>query len=290
MKNRNSETQAGIFVLLGAALIGGMVIYFSNLQEQFTPRYNLTVMFPNASGLVKGSLVYMAGAKIGRVTEPPKIIQDAKGVRVAVEVFIDEDIKIRKGSKWTIGSAGLLGDRFVEVKPNPRSNAPPLQDGQVIKGARTPDIQDIAEKVEPLITQARAVAANLNEITAKINNSLLTQENSDEITNILIGADDMLRKVNETMDAGKFQLMLADVRNILKNVDFLFAKSAGGSGPLYEIMADKETGDNMAAFIANLRKHGILFYSDSYEPGDGTGKNEKQVEASAVRTPHQLRE
>lgn len=290
MNNRTTETKAGIFVILGVALIGGMVIYFSNLQEQFTPRYNLTVMFPNASGLVKGSLVYMAGAKIGRVTEQPEIIQDAKGVRVAVKVYIDDNIKIRKGSKWTIGSAGLLGDRFVDVKPTANLKAPPLVDGQVIKGAHTPDIQDIAAKVEPLIEQARKVAANLGDITGKINNSLLTEQNSEEITNILIGADEMLTQINATMEAGKFEYMLADVRNILKNVDYLFGKAGSGVGPLYEIMADRETGDNLAAFIANLRTHGILFYSDSYEPGDGTGKNEKKVEASAVKSPHQLRE
>jgi len=292
MSNRSTETKAGIFVILGAALIGGMVIYFSQLREQFTPRYDLTVMFPNASGLVEGSLVYMAGAKVGRVDEPPRIIQNAKGVRVAVEVSINKEIQIRRDAKWTIGSSGLLGDRYVEVKPVPGSKSDVLENGMTVVGAKPPDIQELAEKLEPLIVQARSVAGNLQEITAKINNRLLTEQNSEEITQILIGAEDLLRNLNHVMEEGKFDVMAADLRSTLSNVEKLFDKAGSGVGPLYEILADKETGDNLAAFIANLRTHGVLFYSDTYKPGDGTGKNasDKEVEASAVKTPHQLRQ
>ncbi|MEM1060333.1 MAG: MlaD family protein [Verrucomicrobiota bacterium] len=291
MSNRGNEFKAGIFVLLGAVLIGGMVIYFSQLREQFTPRYSLKVMFPNASGLIEGSLVYMAGVKVGRVDGPPKVIQDDMGVRVEVPVAIDENVKIRSDAKWTIGASGLLGDRYVEVKPVTGSNRPPLKSGMTVKGDKPPDIQEIAEKLEPLIEQARSVAGNLQQITAKINDRLLTEENSEEITEILIGAEDLLRNLNTVMEEGKFEVMAADLRSTLGNVEKLFDKAGSGVGPLYEIMADKETGDNLAAFIANLRTHGILFYSDTYKPGDDTGKNapKKEVEASAVKTPQELR-
>ncbi|NDF17294.1 MAG: hypothetical protein EB079_04945, partial [Verrucomicrobia bacterium] len=35
-----------------------------------------------------------------------------------------------------------------------------------------------------------------------------------------------------------------------------------GKGPLYTLMKDEKMASDMKALMANLRRHGVLFYSD----------------------------
>src|ERR1039458_8272253 len=111
----NLETKVGIFLMLGIGLICTLIIIFGEMPDLFKPAYSLTVKFPNASGLLKGSDVYLSGALIGKVTTNPQPIPDTQ--KVEVKLKINKNVAIRTDAQYVIGSAGLLGDKFVEVRP-----------------------------------------------------------------------------------------------------------------------------------------------------------------------------
>ena len=113
--NSNTETTVGIFLLMGIGVICTLIIFFGEVKDIFKPTYSLTVSFPNASGLLKGSDVFLSGAHIGKVTTDPVPIPDTE--KVEVNLKIDSRVHIRHDAKFVIGSSGLLGDLFVDVKP-----------------------------------------------------------------------------------------------------------------------------------------------------------------------------
>src|SRR5438046_10239231 len=83
---RGLEFKVGIFVFAGLAILAALVVQFGRLGEGFKTYYGLTIHFSDASGLLKGSDVLLGGAKIGRVSGPPRLV--ATGGRVAVPVRI----------------------------------------------------------------------------------------------------------------------------------------------------------------------------------------------------------
>src|ERR1700735_1119909 len=113
--NNNIETTVGIFLLFGIGIICTLILFFGEVKDVFKPTYSLTVTFPNASGLLKGSDVFLSGAHIGKVTTDPVPIPDTENVEVNLK--IDSKVQIRDDAKFVIGSSGLLGDLFVDVKP-----------------------------------------------------------------------------------------------------------------------------------------------------------------------------
>ena len=130
--NISTQMRAGFFMILGLLCIGSLVIYFGRFGESVKKYYTLTVEYRNASGLLKGADVMLAGAKIGEVASPPIVLPSMRGV--AVPLKIDESIQIPQGSIFSIGNSGLLGDHFVTVTmkdsdPDPKAIAP----GSVIK-------------------------------------------------------------------------------------------------------------------------------------------------------------
>ena len=114
---RGLEFKVGVFVFAGLVMLGALVVQFGRLGEGLKTYYALTIRFSDASGLLKGSDVLLAGARIGKVSGGPRLVREGNGVAVPLKIY--DYVKIPEGSKFTVGSSGLLGDRFVSVTMPP---------------------------------------------------------------------------------------------------------------------------------------------------------------------------
>ncbi len=116
------ELKAGVFVLLGLVFIAVMAFKFGRLgQGLFQQYYPLMVTFPSADGLIKNSDVQLAGARVGYVADKPLISPGGAGVTLELKVM--SSVKIPRETTFEVESSGLLGDRFVDIKPNAQFDA-----------------------------------------------------------------------------------------------------------------------------------------------------------------------
>jgi ABC-type transporter Mla subunit MlaD len=132
-KERASQLRVGIFMALGLLAIGLMVVYFGRFGDSIHGNYTIRVEYPNASGIYKGASVLLAGAKIGSVENSPVILPDMEGVYVNLKIY--EEVKIPSAAEFTIGSSGLLGDRFVQIVLGPDAkSSPPIEPAPSSRG------------------------------------------------------------------------------------------------------------------------------------------------------------
>ena len=255
---QNLETKVGLFLMFGIGIICTLIIFFGEVQGLFKPTYNLTVQFPNASGLLKGSDVYLSGALIGKVTSDPHPIPDTQKVEVTLK--IDKKVGIREDANYVIGSSGLLGDRFVEVKPveypagtRDDQKKPYVKDGAIIEGAKTASIDDLTNSAQPLIEKANHIAAQLDDMITRLNTDVLSGTSTDDL-----------------------KATITNLRDMVKNGDDLLSQAKNGQGALGRLINDKKVGDNLAAFIANLKKNGPVFYKDESAKTDDKDKDGKK--------------
>src|SRR5437870_13303623 len=103
---RGLEFKVGAFVFVGLAMLGALVVQFGRLGEGFKTYYALTVRFSDASGLLKGSDVLLAGARIGKVSGGPRMVREGQGADVPLKIYAY--IKSTEGRKFTAGSSGLV--------------------------------------------------------------------------------------------------------------------------------------------------------------------------------------
>jgi len=255
----NLETKVGIFLLLGIGLICTLIILFGEMPDMLKPTYTLTVKFPNASGLLKGSDVYLSGALIGKVTTDPHPIPDTQ--KVEVNLKIDKNEGIREDATYVIGSSGLLGDKFIEVRPKEYKEGEPkadfVKDGEVIEGTQATDINAIMNSAEPLIDKANDIADQLDEMIRKLNLDVFSGTSTDDLK-------ETIAKLRKMVDNGD---------TMITNANDLLSQAKTGKGALGRLVNDKQVGDNLAVFIANLRAHGPIFYHDDTADKD-KDKNE----------------
>src|SRR5271168_1023581 len=258
----NLETKVGIFLLLGIGLICTLIIIFGEVPDLFKPTYTVTVRFSDASGLLKGSDVYLAGAVIGKVTTDPLYIPDSQSVEVRLK--IDKSVGIREGSTYEIGSSGLLGDRFVVVKPvaYPKGTLdsekkPFIEDGAEIDGTTEVGLEDVMQSSKPLIDKANDIADQLDEMIRKLNLDVFSGTSTDDLK-------ETIAKLRHMVDNGD---------SMMTNANDLLAQAKTGKGAIGRLLYDKQVGDNLAAFIANLKAHGPIFYHDDTAGKDKSSSN-----------------
>ena len=108
------ELKIGIFLAVAISVLAAFIFVVGDLSVLFKkPGYLLYVSYDSAAGLEKRALVRMAGVKIGYV----KDIR-LKQSKAEVLLSIDSGINVPRGSKATLASLGLLGEKHIEIMPS----------------------------------------------------------------------------------------------------------------------------------------------------------------------------
>lgn len=190
MSERGLELRVGIFVAAGLAVIAVMAVQFGRLGQGLQDFYDVTVELPDAGGILKGSDVLLSGARIGSVTQKPVLGDNIQTVRVVLS--IREDVRLPRGTRFTVGSSGLLGDRFVQTSLpagfdaaafNPEDPAQRLQAGDVVAGQQQGGgISGLAAKGEEAVGDLREGLAKIQELTERLNTELLSPQNLENLS------------------------------------------------------------------------------------------------------------
>ena len=280
---RGLEFKVGVFVFIGCAALAALVVKFGRLGEGVKTYYPLTVRFMDASGLLKGSDVLLGGAKIGRVSGGPRLVANGPGVAVPLRIY--DYVKIPQGSKFSIGSSGLLGDRFVIVTPPSGQPSVYIAKNAFIDGTRETGIDDLTREGGALVGDLRVTVRKLNEETLSpenMQNLKASMEHLSQATSALAESSKKLDSVIEEADstmasaksaAIKLQSAIEEMRKVLRS-------AAQGKGLIATLLNNQELANDLRALISNLRAHGVLFYRDTA----GTGQTRP---AEQPRSPRQ---
>ncbi len=299
-REKGLEFKVGLFVFVGLAILGALVVQFGRMNERFRTYYPLTVQFPNASGLLNGSDVLLAGAKIGRVAAGPKLRPGSEGVFVPLSIF--DFVKIPVGSKFTVGSSGLLGDRFVDVQPPQGKPTNFLREGAQVAGMRETGIDDLTREGGFLVSDLRATVKNVDGAFTRLNEQALSQANMESIKSTLEKMNQtsatlaeaskkiegVLEKADATMASSKkaaddVQLVIADARKTVAATTELVSTAKNGNGMLAALLSDRALADDLRALVSNMRDHGVLFYRDSAGKAEARAARAQQEEAERAR-------
>ncbi|NLI76380.1 MAG: MCE family protein [Candidatus Riflebacteria bacterium] len=202
----NSTLKVGMLTLAATALLVYMIFIIGDLRltEQ---GYRFAVTFYTVNSLTVGSSVSMAGVKIGKV-ERIEINDD----QVFVYVYIrDQRHKIRRRSTFTIGTAGLMGEKFVEIIPTRDQNSPYVFDKAVVEGTDPTRMEELFDQGNELLKKLQGLAASAKDIVGDPELKASTKA-------IFKNAETASEKVKEMLESvrNKTDSIVANLDDILK--------------------------------------------------------------------------
>ncbi len=239
------EAKVGLFTLIGLGLLV-VVISFLGIFSFTSNGYNLNVEFEQIKGLKPDNVVRYAGVDIGQVQD----ISFKEG-KVNVRLQINKKYQIPQGSIFTIGSDGLLGEKFVDVIPSKTKNPDYLVADSKVKGVSAKGIDEFLESSSNVLGKMESMADSINNIIGdkQVQDSL--KQTINNTARITANLDKLTLTMNDILNTNQGQInemisQLNSMAHSLNNSAAQVEKIAVGAE------AQGATGENIARLFSNI--------------------------------------
>lgn len=226
------EVKVGTWVVLGLVLLICFIFAIGDLSTAFQPGYTLRVIFDSANGITDGSPVQYAGVERGKVQSVDIIYpKDGGTPKVQIAARLPTTVKVRADDEASISTFGLLGEKYLEIRPGSGAGAILGPDGQLV-GQPPVSTERIMERSNEVLSEFKQALEGLNRFVANPEAGIYFSE-----------------ALQEARNAAREWKALAERLNLA----MLHAES--GQGSLGKIVYSDELYLQMAGMIDDLRAH-----------------------------------
>lgn len=201
-RDRKTELLVGLFLFIGLILLSLLILQFGSVRELFKNTYMLSVEFPDGTGIKEATPVMLGGSRVGKVKEKPKLNDTFTGVIIPLELY--EGTKIPADSKIGIGTSGLLGDSYIEIKTTGKATTEYIQPNTHLKGETSAGLaglqnsaEKIANKVDVAIEDIRLAVADLRVSLKRINDGALSEKGMTDVRESFAKLNNIVTRLDE---------------------------------------------------------------------------------------------
>lgn len=245
--DRRLSLAVGAFVLASLVGLAIAVLSLTNEKGFWTPQYRLFAYYNDAQGLISGAPVWLAGKDVGiveSVTFSP-LGGDRPSVQVTLQLNRDVQDRIRADSVASIGTIGLLGDKYIEIRMGTLEAQPLTPDSEI----RTVDPVNLTDVVE----RGALAIDNLSELAVNINR--VVKDFGDEMggTNLAsaLGAISGIVQEVETGDGLLHNLIYEPGGKEIQEIDASLARINAASQRLNQILVKIDEGQGTLGLLVN---------------------------------------
>lgn len=141
MKKIDIELAVGFFVLIGIISLGYLSIKLGEIEIIGKDRYTVYAEFENAGGVKPGSVVEMAGVKIGEV----KSVRLSEDYTALVEMTIYKNFILQEDAIASVKTKGLIGEKYLQITPG-GSEKIISDSGKIRETESAIDIEELLQK------------------------------------------------------------------------------------------------------------------------------------------------
>lgn len=277
----STEAKVGAVTLTAFILLAYMIMHLGGFT--FGDKgYGVSAVFSQVNGLKEGNAVRYAGVDIGKVQHVNVV---SKGIEV--RMLINPGVKIPAGSKFTISSDGLLGEKFIDIIPPEEFKSYLTQDGTAkVRGEDPQGFDQLMAKADVVMERLDKLLKSFNEVFSDETFKMALKDtvlNAKEMTEQLKQFSAVLARMalhNEgdiNSMVHNLQLMSESLKSVAARVDGLVANIDNNgqtakdlkeaienlkttsvrvekmAASLEEVVTDPETNKNIRETLRNAR-------------------------------------
>jgi phospholipid/cholesterol/gamma-HCH transport system substrate-binding protein len=245
--------RVGLVVLIALLFLVFAVLMVGKRRHLFTAKLPYHTQFDSAAGLVSGNPVRLNGVTVGNVLEV-NLSPDPADQRVDVRYEVDRRVapRLRVGTRASIKTIGLLGDKYVELAGGTAQEPVVPPEGE-IKPAPGAGLEKLLEGSGDLLTDLGAIARSLKNILGR------TEKGEGFLGQL-------------TTDSEMGGNLGSNLNGTLSSLNAVLAKINRGEGLAGKLLADEKYGDevgrSLQAAVQSLRN---VFGSIEEGMAKGTG-------------------
>lgn len=232
---------------LGAMVLAGLIFLVMTLyiigknQNIFGSSITVVAVVEHVNGLVPGNEVRFQGMSVGTV-KSVEMINDST-IHVTIYVLNSMRPYIRKNALTTINTDGLMGNKIIQIVPQP-GEALPIEEGDTLYAQAGVDPDEIFKALGVTSAQIAKISENLYEITERIKNS--------EGVWRLLGDTTIGEELNLTLSA--FKAAGNQATTLGKTANEMLHAWENGSGIIHRLFTDSTMSDSFLNTIQDAEK------------------------------------
>lgn len=260
-----SELKIGIMAVVAVVIAGTLMLALGSQGGFWWQRYALKVTFPNASGVLEGSPVRVAGVPVGAVTGVRFVGSE---VEVDLEIRTDMQERVRTTSLATIGAVSLLGEGAIDITAS-MTGEPIPENGFIPSGETAAQLADITTQASKGITELTTLLQDVRAGKSTVGKLITDEQLYADLRQFTAAARDVTNGL--TRGKGTLGQLLNNpesarqLESSLKNLTAITDKINAGQGSIGQLMNDPSLATNLSALTANFES-----LTDKLNRGEGS--------------------
>ncbi|MEL7061911.1 MAG: MlaD family protein, partial [Acidobacteriota bacterium] len=271
----SQAVKVGLFVTLCLLVLGGLILQIEDFNLFGGEEREVFVLFDSVAGLNDKAPVRIAGVRVGQVDGVT-----LKGRQARVRLALDPDVDLPTGTTATIASAGILGDKYVELLPGPLGGSALPADAEIL-GETPVTFDEALERFDALGQSLQSLTGDVSregDMGQTVRRLLDNLERTSEDIRLLVasnraqvdGTIDNLQSTSETL-ASQLPVLAHQMRELVERIDSLVADNREDVDEsldnIRSLSQDVKTSvDNLNAITSQIRSGegtvGKLLYND----------------------------
>ncbi len=290
-----AKLKVGLFVTFALAVLFLTVFFAGGIEELFKPKVHIKAQIKDVRGLRKGSPVWFSGIEIGSVKEIK--LHPESGTYVTMSITKEAIKFVKKDSKASVLTMGLLGDKYVEISSG-SPDAETVKPGDIIKGSTQPEIQDIVNassvslaKITDFVVKLESLLDKFEKTEGTVGKFLTDPSIYNNLKETTATLAEVVRDINDS--EGSFKMFVEDpslynrMVQATTSLEEFSVKLNQGSGTIAKLVGDTEIYDNLNRASKQLSL--IIERIDSGEGLAGSLISDRELEIEVKDTLVELK-
>lgn len=238
---RWAKLRVGIVITAALAVLFMAILFAGDIEKLFSPRTSVSAAFRDVKGLRAGAPVWFSGVQVGSVRSLGFTGQEEIIATLSIEKDVLEFLK--KDSRASILTLGLLGDKYVEISMGSQG-AGALQPGDMITGETRPEIgEELSQFVDSV---EHGTLGRLLQEDTLYRDLAASAKDIRRFARSLKTSDGTLKRAIE--DPAVYERFL----RASKSLDTFTRRLSESKGTVHKLIEDESLYKNMNAAAAKL--------------------------------------
>lgn len=250
----------GIFIFLGSTLLVIGIFLLGNKESLFRPTFTVKAYFKNIEGLRNGAPVRLGGIDVGSVKNI-EIVKDTTG-KVEVTMRLHNEVQrfIRKDTKASIETEGLVGNKVVVLEIG-SATADLIEEGGTIQAKDPIGFGAVIEETQGIMGYTKEMTKNMADLFERINKGegtigkILTDDKlyfqateltkrADQSLGAIIIELEKVSQIFKTLGSGVSEV-ITNVNQAVIEVDTIIEGVSKGRGLLGQVLVEGTKYDSL---------------------------------------------
>lgn len=253
-KDKQNLVKVGAFISALTLVLMIMVASIGKESSLFAPKATITARVSNVSNLKPGSYVELKGIRVGTVSSIDIISEDEVQILFTI---LEKELKwIRKDTTVAISNAGLVGDKFLEIKGGTKEGGKFNPETDIL-------YSENAAGFDAMMQKGQNIADVTNSILLKLDNILLNMDNGKSIVSTVESinkASANLEVITRELKDARLGTMVTSVNRSMGSMERIMSRIEKGPGTMNSMIYDDSIHEELRGLLGGAQRNKVIKY------------------------------